>query len=241
MSVTRKLILYTLKKKGLKFFTISDICYLFGITNNYASQIVYQLKSDDAVEEIEKGKYIIAGSCEYPLLIGYKTVQPSYISFNTALYVYRMRKDIGEEIYIATPKRKRPLDFKKYNFKYITLKPYKFFGYCNTTIKGNKVIIAEPEKAIIDSLEELNYGPELRKFRDILKKAMEIISVDKLIDYACRFRDKSLIARLGYLLETAGLSLDIPDNFLPKDYIKLNPSGERRGKWISKWNIIDNL
>ena len=70
---------------------------------------------------------------------------------------------------------------------------------------------------------------------------MDIISIDKLFKYAKRFRDKSLIARLGYMLETTGVQIDIPKRFLPKDYIKLDPSGERRGKWISKWNIIDNL
>lgn len=241
MSITRKLLLSILKERGINFFTITDICSLFDIKNNYASQIVYQLKLDEEVEEIEKGKYVMANIGEYPLLIANMTVQPSYISFKTALYVYKMKKDIGDEIYIATPKRKRPLDFKSYNFKYITLKPYKFFGYCNRSIKGNKVLVAEPEKAIIDSLEELNYGPDMKKFRNILFNAMDIISIDKLFRYAKRFRDKSLIARLGYMLGTAGVQIDIPKKFLPKDYIKLDPAGERRGKWISKWNIIDNL
>ncbi len=242
MPITRRSILATLKAKNISYFTTSDICFLFDISNNYASQIVYQLKLDEEVEEIEKGKYIMANVGEYPFLIAYKTVQPSYISFKTALHLYKMRKDIDDSIYyIATPKRKRPLDFKTYNFKYITIKPYKFFGYCNRIIKGNKVIVAEPEKAIIDSLEELEYGPDLRKLKDILSNALDIISINKLMRYASRLRDKSLLARLGYIMGTVGVSVKIPKKNLPKDYIKLDPTRERRGKWISKWNIIDNL
>ena len=241
MSITRKLLLSTLKEKQMNFFTIRDICSLCNISTNYASQIVYHLKMDEEVEEIEKGKYIMADFGEYPLLIACKTVQPSYISFNTALYLYKMKKNIDDEIYIATPKRKRPLDFRKYNFKYITIKHYKFFGYCGTIIRGNRVLIAEPEKAIIDSLEELKYGPELNKFKGVLSNSLDIISIDKLIRYARRFRDKSLLARLGYMLEIVGVQIKISEKYLPKDYIKLDPTGERRGKWISKWNIIDNL
>jgi predicted transcriptional regulator of viral defense system len=241
MSITRKLLLKLLRERGMNFFTISDICSLCDINNNYASQIVYQLKMDEEVEEIEKGKYIMGDYKEFPLLIAYKTVQPSYISFKTALFLYKMRKDTDDEIYIATPKRKRPLDYRKYNFKYITIKPYKFFGFVGTIIKGNNILVAEPEKAIIDSLEELKYGPEINKFKNILSNSIDLISIDKLIKYARRFHDKSLIARLGYILESIGIEIKIPEKYLPKDYIKLDPCGERRGKWVSKWNIIDNL
>lgn len=241
MSIMKKLILSSLRKEGKRFFTISDICSPFDISNNYASQIIYQLKMDGKVEEIEKGKYTLPEEEEFPFLIAYKTVQPSYISFKTALYVYKMREDWEGEVYVATPKRKRPLEFKTYNFRYITLKPYKFFGFCSTTINGNKVIIAEPEKAIIDSLEQMEYGPDLIMFKEILKDSFNFISVGKIINYACRCRDKSLMARLGYLLEVIGAEVNIRKKFLPKDYIKLDPTREKQGKWISKWNIIDNL
>lgn len=242
MPLTKKLILATLRKTGVNYFTISDICTLFEISNNYASQMVYQLKLDEKIEEIEKGKYTLPEGAQYPFLIAWKTVQPSYISFETALSVYRT-KDVSESkiYYVATPKRKRPLVFKKYNFKYITLKPYKFFGFCHLNINGNKVVMAEPEKAIVDCLEETEYGPELVKFKDILEDFIGSISTKKLIKYAARCQNKSLLARLGYILEKIGVEVSIKDKYLPKDYVKFDPSGERQGKWISKWNIIDNL
>ena len=65
MSITRKLLLSILKERGINFFTITDICSIFDIKNNYASQIVYQLKLDEKVEEIEKGKYVMANIEEY--------------------------------------------------------------------------------------------------------------------------------------------------------------------------------
>jgi predicted transcriptional regulator of viral defense system len=242
MPLTKKIILASLRKMGANFFTVSDICSLFGISNNYASQMVYQLKMDKKIEEIEKGKYTLPEGVNYPFLIASKTVQPSYISFETALSVYRAQNYLETETYyVATPKRKRPIVFKKYNFKYITLKPYKFFGFCQLNIDGNKVTMAEPEKAIVDCLEETEYRPELFKFREILEELLDYISIKKMIKYAVRCQNKSLIARLGYILETLGVDISIKEKYLPKDYVKFDPSGDRQGKWLAKWNIIDNL
>ena len=216
MSLTKRSILFDLRKIGISYFTISDMCDLFDISNNYASQMAYQLKMEKKIEEIEKGKYTLPEGSGYPFLIASKTVQPSYISFKTALSVYRTKKVPDTKIYyVATPKRKRPIAFKKYNFKYITLKPYKFFGFCQLNINGNEVAMAEPEKAIVDCLEETEYGPDLIKLRYILKDFLAIISIKKLIKYAIRCHNKSLLARLGYLLETIEIEAPIKEKDLP--------------------------
>lgn len=241
MTSKREEILSTLKEDQIKFFTISEISSIFGLSKNYSSQIVYQLKNDGKVAEIEKGKYVLSDWDDSPLFIAYKSIQPSYISFKTALCEYDLNNEPCEVIYIATPKRKNNLDFKTYNFKYIKFKPYKFFGFHPTEVNGSRIIMADPEKAIIDCLGLLNYGPEIKKFTRILRDSLKIISMDKLISFAKRFKDKSLVSRLGYLLEKINVKIRIASRYLPKDFIKLNPSGERRGKWISRWNIIDNL
>jgi predicted transcriptional regulator of viral defense system len=242
MSLTKRSILFSLRKIGISYFTISDMCDLFDISNNYASQMAYQLKMEKKIEEIEKGKYTLPEGSQYPFLIASRTVQPSYISFKTALSVYRTKRVPDTKIYyVATPKRKRPIAFKKYNFRYITLKPYKFFGYRQLNINGNEVAMAEPEKAIVDCLEETEYGPDLIKFRYILREFLDIISIKKLIKYAVRCHNKSLLARLGYLLEIIEIEAPIKEKDLPKDYVKFDPAGDRQGKWIARWNIIDNL
>ena len=63
------------------------MCDLFDISNNYASQMAYQLKMEKKIEEIEKGKYTLPEGSQYPFLIASRTVQPSYISFKTASVV----------------------------------------------------------------------------------------------------------------------------------------------------------
>ena len=93
----------------------------------------------------------------------------------------------------------------------------------------------------MDCLEETAYGPGLIKFKIILEELIDYISIKKLIQYAVRCHNKSLLARLGYVLEDIGVDVQIQQKYLPKDYVKFDPSGDRQGKWIAKWNIIDNL
>ncbi|RKZ24014.1 hypothetical protein DRQ20_07470, partial [bacterium] len=101
--------------------------------------------------------------------------------------------------------------------------------------------IADIEKAILDSMEQVEYGVGMENMFDVLERALPLISLRKLIEYAVRFREKSLVARLGYILEQLGIKIDVPEELLPRGFIKLDPSGERKGKWNPHWRIIDNL
>ena len=239
--LTREYILGYLKEKGRQFFTVEDFASMFHITPNYAAQVVLRLKRGGEIVEVEKGKYVLSGMEEDPFVIGCFSVDPSYISFKTALYIHGLiDKYEEEEVYVATPKRKSPFSFRHFIFRYITLKPYRFFGFSSIIKDDRNIRVAFPEKAIIDAVEEPRYGPDFEDLIRILFESEDRISISRLIKYAIKMQDKSLIARLGYILEEAGIDMDIPEDYLPKDYIKLIPSGERRGKWITRWKIIDN-
>ena len=239
--LTREYILRYLKEKGRFFFTVDNLASMFHISHNYAAQVVLRLKRCGDVVEIEKGKYVISGMEEDPFVIGCFSVDPSYISFKTALYLHRlMDKYEDDEVYVATPKRKSTFSFRHFIFRYITLKPYRFFGFSSVIMNDRNIRVAFPEKAIIDAVEEPRYAPGFDDLIRILFESEDKISIPRLIKYAIKMQDKSLIARLGYLLEIAGVDLNIPEDYLPKDYIKLIPSGERKGRWITRWKIIDN-
>ncbi len=232
-----------LVEERITFISIDVIAQLFDVSRNYAAQIIFRLKKNGLIEEVEKGKYLVEETeSSNPLPVCIKTITPSYISFKTALIHYCLIDDTDlKEIFIATPKRKSPLTFHSYNFKYVTLKPYRFFGYHSQEIDNEEIFIADIEKALLDCMIELNYGVDIKDFIDVIQKSMPDLSIERLLDYALRFNDKSLIARLGYIFEQIGIQLPAPDDTIPKDFIKLNPLGERKGKWDNHWKIIDNL
>ncbi|RKZ24337.1 hypothetical protein DRQ16_00205 [bacterium] len=230
--------------EGFSFFTVEDLCRLFGIKPNYGAQVVFRMKGGGYIKEVEKGKYIVSDveneEC-VELMVGVGTVAPSYISFRTALEHYDLCEKKEDEVYVATPKRKNTLEFENTVFKFVTIKPYKFFGYHREEKESVSYTIADIEKAILDSMEQVEYGVGMENMFDVLERALPLISLRKLIEYAVRFREKSLVARLGYILEQLGIKIDVPEELLPRGFIKLDPSGERKGKWNPHWRIIDNL
>lgn len=230
-------------QEKVSFISIDVISQLFDVSRNYAAQIIFRLKNNGFIEEVEKGKYVVEEiECSSPLPISVKTITPSYISFKTALAYYCLIDEENlKEIFIATPKRKSPLSFHSYNFKYVTLKPYRFFGYHSQEVDDEEIFIADIEKAILDCMIELNYSVEIEDLMDVVQNALHNLSIERLLDYGLRFNDKSLIARLGYIFEQLGIKFPAPDDALPKDFIKLNPLGERKGKWDNQWRVIDNL
>jgi len=233
----------SLIQENISFISIDIISEFFDVSRNYAAQIIFRLKNNDLIEEVEKGKYLVKEiESSNPLSVSVKTITPSYISFKTALIHYCLIDDEDlKEIFIATPKRKSALSFHSYNFKYVTLKPYRFFGYHSQDIESEEIFIADIEKALLDCMIEINYGVDIENFINIIQVSLPDLSIKRLLDYALRFNDKSLIARLGYIFEQIGIHFPAPSDALPKDFVKLNPLGERKGKWDNCWKIIDNL
>lgn len=229
-----------LRENEVCIFDLDDFVRMFDIKRNYAAQVIMRLKRENAIIEFEKGKYILEGT-ENPLSIGCFSIKPSYISFKTALAFYKFIKNNEEEIYLATPKRKASFRFHSHVFRYIFFKSYKFFGFTDTIIERKSIKIALPEKAIVDSIMLQEYGPEIEEIIRIVNDRRGDFSIDRMIKYAIRMNDKSLIARLLFILHSAGLEVNIDEKYLPKFYIKLIPNRERKGKWIHRFRIINNL
>uniref|UniRef100_A0A7C4U8E3 AbiEi antitoxin C-terminal domain-containing protein n=1 Tax=candidate division WOR-3 bacterium TaxID=2052148 RepID=A0A7C4U8E3_UNCW3 len=229
-----------LKENEICIFNLDDFSRIFNLKKNYAALVIFRLKNEGYIKEFEKGKYVLEGS-EDTLSIGCFSIRPSYISFKTALGYYKFLKNDDNEIYLATLKRKAPFRFRSHIIRYVFLKTHRFFGFTDEMVNKNYIKIALPEKAIIDSIMLPEYGPEIEDLIKILTDRKNELYIDRLVKYAIRMNDKSLVARLAFMLYLAGIDVDIDDKYLPKFYIKLVPDRERKGRWINRFKIIDNL
>ena len=101
----------TLKDKGIDFISNDVLVRLFEISRNYAAQIIYRMKKQRLIEEVEKGKYIVKDAKDKnPITVSVRTITPSYLSFRTALIQYSLvKEDEGKEIYILQPLKGKAL------------------------------------------------------------------------------------------------------------------------------------
>jgi predicted transcriptional regulator of viral defense system len=129
-------------------------------------------------------------------------VRPSYISLQTALSFHGL---IPEGVYTftsVTTRKTMRYETAWGNFVYRSVKPQLFFGYHADHTREIPVLMAEPEKAILDflylsptlhSVADLN---SLRINRDLFDR---IIDPVKLQSYATCFESATLKRRLSLL------------------------------------------
>ena len=183
-----------LKRNNLIIFKTKDLMLLLGISREKAYNLIKALKRKNAIEAIKAGLYALEGTNE--LIIGSYLNWPSYLSFWSALSYYHYTDQLPKTIFYASTKYKKRRD----NYKYVVISAKRFFGY---TKIGN-IIIAEREKAIIDSLLFPKYAGGIKELIACLEKSINELNKEKLLDYAVRIKSKAVLRRLGFILELIG-------------------------------------
>lgn len=227
------------------YFQPKQLSTILKIDIKTAYDIIQKLKNKDIIKEIENGKYLVTGydkkrMTSNPFYLATNIVVPSYISYLTILNYYGYTEQVPKFIFCATTKQKKEMHFENYIFKYIQIKKDKLYGYKKEVINEFPAFIAESEKAIIDSIDLPNYAGGIKEISKIIKDASDSINKDKLVEYAIKFPNKSMVSRMGYLFEKNDVELKELLKFKSKSFVLLNPKKKKSSIWDKKWNINVN-
>src|SRR3989344_1683497 len=221
-----------LRRNGVLIFRIKDICLLLKINKIKAYNIVKALKIKGVLKKIGKGFLAVKGGDEFVMATTIN--HPSYISFWTALNYYGFSDQTPNKLFLVTTKYTKPIN----NFKYVTLSKDKFFGYT----KIGDLVIAEKEKAIIDSLLFPKYSGGIKEVSKRLQVALKELDYEKLISYAFKIKSKVVLRRLGFILESLNCKkyLNKIKRNIGKGYELLDPSLKRRNNLNKEWLLDIN-
>ncbi len=219
-----------LKKGSLDIFRVKDICLLLDIKKQAAYNLIKALKKKNAIEVIHAGLYAVKGVDD--IAIGTSLNWPSYLSFRSALSYYGMTDQMPKKIIFASSRYRKETS----RFKYVALHGKRFFGYKAI----GEIIIAEKEKAIIDSLLFPKHAGGMREVMQAIRNSINIIDMQKLETYALKMKSKAVIRRLGFLLEEAGFKKATLLNHLGKGYELLDPTMKRKNNLNKKWLLDIN-
>lgn len=134
-----------------------------------------------------------------------KIYAPSYVSLEIALKYYGL---IPEEIFqITSVGTKKATNFETSvgNFSYRRIKPSLYFGYRLIDFGKQKMLLAEPEKAILDYLyvhPNLKMSADFEGMRINVDEFRTSINVDKFQQYLKNFNNKQLSKRANTFLTT---------------------------------------
>lgn len=160
---------------GRAVFSIQQLANLIGkpkaVSTVYASRLAGKglaWRASKGKISFEKDEFIIAS----------QLVEPSYISLGSALLFHGITTQVQKDIEcVAT---KNSLKFKKLGIVYHKIPAGLFFGFKRHAKGKSYVVVAEPEKALLDGLylnvfsekdfKELSQKMDLQKLREFVKK-----------------------------------------------------------------------
>jgi len=208
----------------LPVFSLSDLNQVIE-NRGYAKKFLKRMCSQKKIFKIKKNFYTFYKD---DLLVSTFLVKPSYISSASALSYYRLITQIPNEVFCATQKKSQKIG--KINFFHTNY----FFGFKNEEYENFKIMIAEPEKAIIDSFSIIPVS--------IFEEAFEEINSDKMMEYLKKIKKSSIVKRVGYIMEKNGFDVyNELKNLINYKYINLDPLLKSKGRKDMKWKIIDNI
>ncbi len=142
-------ILSLLNKIQVPLIQTRDVADLLHITKDSAAKYLENLRRNNFVEKINRGKWIVKNSTFDPLQIAefITTPRESYISLHTALFYHGLIEQVPTRIYSVTIDRTRVVETPVGVFSFHHCNPEFFTGY--EYIKPY-LKLATPEKALVD-------------------------------------------------------------------------------------------
>ena len=175
-------------KRGALIFTPQDFQRIFH-TNRFSTK--YFLEEYTRVGlflRLKKGLYTLKGDLPPEEEIANLLYRPSYVSFEYALGTYNILPEMTYSITSATPKPTRSFEVGGQTFSYFTIQSKAFTGYIPVMIRGRTVLIAQPEKALIDYLYFVSLGKKPKNERLNTTN----LEVEKTLHYASLYQRRGL-------------------------------------------------
>ena len=241
----------TLARSDKKVFTIEDAKEIAG---EQAIKMLINLIKKKCILKLKRGLYIIIpldigvkGADSFIMhnfVIASKLVEPYYISYWSALNHYGFSDQIPASTFIATTKAKKGLKILDTSYLFVQVSKSRFFGTTDIEIGGEKVKISDMNKTIADCLDHPEHAGGIDEIARSVYFSIEEIDIKKIVKYAQRMGNVTIIKRLGYILDECGL-LDkyraIFDKIeLSKGYSLLDPLSPKKGKYNDKWLLLIN-
>ena len=220
-------------------FNLKKLKEIIEKDNKYSKLVVYRLKKEKLIFEIEKNKYTTKKDS---FIIASNIIWPSYISCWSALRYYNLTEQLPQITCVITTRKrkKREINFNNLNIKFIKTRPRYFFGYKKERYMDFNIFIAEREKALIDSA--LFKKISFLEIYEIIKNNIKDLDMNLFILYLIKIKNKALIKRFGFLFNKLGIEMPNKlEKLIDFKYVPLDYALKSKGKKDKKWRIIENV
>jgi predicted transcriptional regulator of viral defense system len=154
-----------LLKRGVTVFTSQDFQRIFHTTRSKTKYFLEEYTKSGLFLRLKKGLYTLKTDPPPEEEIANLLYRPSYISFEYAMGAYSILLEMTYSVTSATTQPTRTFEVGERTFSYFTIKKEAFAGYTPVKRGGRTVLIAEPEKALVDYLYFVSLGKKPKNDR----------------------------------------------------------------------------
>ena len=238
-------------------FTPADAAAVTEMDQSQAARLLQHLARQGWVGRLQRGLYVNvpleATNAETwsadPWAIASKLFAPGYVGGWTALHHW----DLTDQIFSTTvfitshtvPRRRRTVGQVRLELRH---RPDSaLFGTRQIWREGGPVPISDPERTIVDCLDDPSLGGGLRHTIEAITTYFEQMEVDwsTLVGYGDRLGNNTVFKRLGYLLETLGVGdqelIEACLERVSAGIGRLDPALPNEGPTISRWGLRLNM
>ncbi|MDO9464626.1 MAG: hypothetical protein Q7J67_04945 [bacterium] len=177
----------TLEEYKYYVFSYEDILSFYQDEKKYnLKKMIFRWKKKEWIYPLKRGLYELTYPKDFnipDMYVANKLYSPSYVSLETALSNYSIIPEVSMAVTCITTKPTRTFKNKHGLFMYRTIKQDKFTGYYVEKHGAFDILIAEPEKALIDYLYLYNKKLNLKDER-LDKDVISQLNKKKLNKYA---------------------------------------------------------
>ena len=259
-------LLKKLSEEGRRIFTVRDArkaASFCRVSDSYVVESLHHLSNTGWIVRLKRGLYVISSFSPgmtpiHEFEIAMALAHPAAISHWSAMHFHAMTEQIPQRIYVTTTqaivlsrstkkiKKNGKITGQKINgipYKFISIKPERFFGTKDYWVGEAKVTIMDPERTLIDGLVAPKYFGDWAEVYSAFESQFSRLDLDKMVDYSIRL-DTAVVKRLGWILE----KLEVEDSILQRlesvpirGYRTLDPNSPRKGPCNKRWMIQENL
>jgi len=225
----------TLQDLNLEIFTLNDIVKITGQKKEVIKSKLTLLTKQKKIFRLKKGYYSLI-KVENKLQLQ-KAYKETYIALYSALEYYESTTQRFNNLDLITKNILNNQQIHNTSINFHKIKEDAFFGFEKIIINNTEVFISNIEKTIIDCIY-FSSKIYLTEIIDFIKKYKQKINTNLIIEYLNKINSSTINKRVGYLLETQGIT--ITGIILNKKYEKLNKNLSEKGIKNDKWKLIIN-
>ena len=253
-----------LAAEGDRIFTndrARELAPAVGLSEGYLRQALHHLATSGWIVRLRYGLYAISSTVPgmppiHELDVAMHLVHPAAISHWSALHYHGLTEQIPRMIYVTTSSisiprlRESKTEAAKAGYpignlfyRFIQVKPTKFFGTEKIWCGDARITMTDPERTLLDGLAMPQLCGDFAEVLHAFETRGDKLDVERITGYALKL-DAATAKRLGWLLERNGVDTArlSPLAEIPiKGYRILDSTGPRKGPCNRRWMIQENL